>query len=93
MLRKPNKATLSKELKMMGSNVENILPRSSCIIGATSFVQETIGNHKTFAQVAKEFFLRIMNEGKEGSRIDIINKECRTIKKRTMGTIFEDCTN
>ena len=56
----------------MGSYVENILPRCACIIDAMSFVQETIGNHKTFAQVAKELFLTMMNEGKGCSRIDII---------------------
>ena len=69
---KTNKATLSKDIEKMGSYVENILPRCACIIDAMSFVQKTIGNHKTFAQVAKELFLTVMNEGKGCSRIAII---------------------
>ena len=63
MLRNTNKATVSKGLEKMGSIVENIL--SACIIDAMSLVQETIENHKTFAQVTKELFVRMMDEAKD----------------------------
>ena len=58
MLRKTNKAVLSKQLEKLALPVKKIESNSACIINAMSLVQKAIGNNKTL-------LAKVMSEGKD----------------------------
>ena len=72
MLRKTNKATISKDLE--GSYISAIdreLP-TACVIDAMSFVQMLDLNHKLFSEISNALFQKVMVEGIPCHRIDDI---------------------
>ena len=72
MLRKTNKATISKDLEGSGiSAIDSELP-TACVIDAMSFVQKLDSNHKMFSKISTALFRKVMVEGNPYQRTDVI---------------------
>ena len=81
-LRKTNKAALARELEKNVSPTEHIPTPSKCIIDGMSLVQKMNGDNRTFTQVAKSALMRVLQEGTQSERIDVVfDVYCQTSVK------------
>ena len=78
-LRKANKANFASHLQKDVQLVEKLLQHSATVIDGMSLVQKiNIGtNQTTFSQVASLLLLRVLREGSESSRIDVVFDTCQ----------------
>ena len=83
ILRKNNKDTLAKDLEALGSSSFNSQQSPVCLVDAVSFVQKLASNHKTFAEIGKDIFHKIINEGIAYERIDILFEHTETFQSKT----------
>ena len=67
-----NKGTLAKELEKSVSFADVITQPSACTIDAMALVQRLIGDHKTFAEVAKCLLCLVLHAGSNSKIIDAI---------------------
>ena len=71
-LRKTNKAALARELEKSVAPAEVIPKPSTTIIDGMSLVQKMKGNDKTFAQLAESTLAKVLHEGGDSERIDVV---------------------
>ena len=71
-LRKTNKAKLARELEKNTTQAETMPRPSACIIDGMGLVQKLSGNNKTFAELAKYALSKVLHEGAQSSRIDMV---------------------
>ena len=67
-----NRGTLAKELQESVSFADVITQPSACTIDAMALVQRLIGDHKTFAEVAKCLLCLVLHAGSNSKIIDAI---------------------
>ena len=78
-MRKTNKALLAQALEKMSTPVETLSGNIVAIVDAMSIVHKVKGNQKTFGELSKEIFNKILAESTERSRIDVIFDVYRNI--------------
>ena len=71
-MRKTNKALLAQALEKMSTPVESLAGNIATIVDAMSIVHKVKGNQKTFGELSKEIFSKILTELTERSRIDVV---------------------
>jgi len=71
-LRKTNKAKLAKELEKNATPAETMPRPSACIIDGMGLVQKLSGNNKTFAELAKLALSKVLHDGAQSCRIDVV---------------------
>lgn len=82
MLRKTNKATLSREIEKLGVAVDDIGSNTGSIINVMAIVQKTVIECKTFPDTAKSVFTRFLAGLKQSKRIDadfIVYLDCSIV--------------
>ena len=93
MLRKTNKAILGKDLEESGCSLVNSELSSACVIDAMSFVHKLSSNHKTFEEISKDLFQRMITEGKSYGRIDFVFDKYQSISIKKPERIKRGETN
>ena len=84
MPRKTNKATVGTHLEpIAGTSTITSEDSSACLIDMMSFIQKLPANFKTFSEISKDLFQKILNEGKSYDRIDAIFDVYRDISIKT----------
>ena len=73
MPRKTNKATVGTHLEPI-AGTSTIAPEdsSACLIDMMSLIQKLPANYKTFAEISKNLFQKVLNEGKSYERIEAV---------------------
>jgi hypothetical protein len=58
----------------IGKNIpaENLTERLACIIDGLSIIQKLDGKNKAFAELVKSALKRVLHEGNQSNRIDVV---------------------
>ena len=84
MPRKTNKATVGTHLEpIAGTSTIASDDSSAYLIDMMSFIQKLPANHKTFSEISKNLFQKILTEGKLYERIDVLFYVYRKISIKT----------
>ena len=83
-LKKTAKSSLAKELQKDAPAVENLLPRSACIIDGMAMVQRLKGDQKTFKEITEMLLAMALREGGSSTRIDVVFDNYREISRKNL---------
>ena len=72
-LRKPNKASLAKELQKKNMTAAEMIPQPCArIMDGMAMIQKIRGDQKTFAEVAESLMYLVLNEGTDSQRVGVV---------------------
>ena len=92
-LRKTSKSVLSQALEKLTESVENLPEGVMIVVDAMSVAQRIKGDHKTFGEVSKFIFRRILAEAKESTRVDVVFDVYRDISIKNIERSEKRCSS